>query len=253
MYRFYTLSAYQKGLLVVMAMMVIVFAVVYPITISQVGLRYQDEILVPHFENGDTVYSGKINGKQTVLTVSADKTVVLHYEDQVYGPYTAVEDPSAIPTNHTQYQSMTGVELREGDEILFRGGVIKSGDSLLLFDAEGLADTQVSIVIAGGTRTDPNGNPIDPIKPSAAKILSWMDEPELTHKGIGGFWFLGVFLCLLNTLSILFADELFHMRLAFRIRDAYDAEPSDWELTGRYISWVLVILVAFNIFMVGLQ
>ena len=42
-----------------MVAMILIFAVIYPKTISRVGYRYNDEILVPNQENGNIVYSGK--------------------------------------------------------------------------------------------------------------------------------------------------------------------------------------------------
>ena len=41
----------------------------------------------------------------------------------------------------------------------------------------------------------------------------------------------------------MFADELFRFNLAFRIRDAGRAEPSEWEIAGRYISWAVLPVV----------
>ncbi len=53
-----SLNCYQKGVLIFMITMALVFAVVYPMKISQVGFEYEDTILVPSQENGSTVYSG---------------------------------------------------------------------------------------------------------------------------------------------------------------------------------------------------
>ena len=71
-----SLNRYQKGVLIFMIAMALVFAMIYPITISQVGFEYKNTILVPSQEDGSTVYSGKIQGKQAHFTVSKDKTVV---------------------------------------------------------------------------------------------------------------------------------------------------------------------------------
>ena len=54
------------------------------------------------------------------------------YGDLVYGPYTVKKDQTAIPKGKTSSDSMIGVEVREGDAILFRGGVLITGDSYLL-------------------------------------------------------------------------------------------------------------------------
>lgn len=245
---------YQKGILIFMIAMVLVFAVVYPMTISRVGFLYQDVILVPSQENGSTVYSGKIHGQPAHFTVSADKTVVFRCGDKTYGPYTAKEDPAAIPKDKDMSEYMTGVELRQGEEILFRGGVLDIADSYWLYNADGTFDNIVVSYVAGdGIQRDENGNTIDPLAPSASTILELMNDPELTHKGEGVAWFGAVFICVLNAIYMLFADELFHWNLAFQIRNADNAEPSDWEIAGRYIGWTFMPIMALALFIMGLQ
>lgn len=56
-----------------------------------------------------------------------------------------------------------------------------------------------------------------------------------------------------NAFSILYADEIFRRNLAFQIRDTDGAEPSDWEIAGRYVSWIILILVALIIYIMGLN
>ena len=90
------------------------------------------------------------------------------------------------------------------------------------------------------------------MKPSAETILELMDGPELTHKGDMQAWFGGVFICVINAISILFADELFRFNLAFQIRNADRAEPSEWEIAGRYISWTIIAGMALALFVMGL-
>ena len=73
MERIKELNHYQKGVLIVMIVMALVFAVIYPKIISRVGYAFKDTILVPSEEN--IMYSGKLMGEQAVFTVSGDKTV----------------------------------------------------------------------------------------------------------------------------------------------------------------------------------
>ena len=42
MERIKTLNYYQKGIIIVMVAMILIFAVIYPKTISRVGYRYND-------------------------------------------------------------------------------------------------------------------------------------------------------------------------------------------------------------------
>ena len=247
------LNRYQKGVLIVMIVMALVFAVIYPKTISRVGFAYKDAILVPTEENGNTVYSGKLMGEQAVFTVSEDKIVVFQHGDKIYGTYKAIEDPTAIPKEELT-ERMTGVELRKDDEILFRGGILDLGDFYWLYNEDGTLDNfGFSYVTSDGIERDENGNIIDPVEPSASTIWDLMNEPELTHKGEGFAWFGAVFICILNALSIFFADELFRWNLAFQIRNVDRAEPSDWEIAGRYIGWTVMTIMALVIFIVGLQ
>ena len=249
-----SLNRYQKGVLIFMIAMALVFAVVYPMTISQVGFEYKDTILIPSQDNGSTVYSGKIQGQQAHFMVTEDKTVVFQHGDKTYGPYTAKEDPTAIPKDEGMAEYMTGVELRQGEDILFRGGVLETGDSCWLYNEDGTLNNFVlSYVTSDGIERDRNGEIIDPVEPSASTILELMNDPDLTHKGEWFAWFGAVFICGLNTLSILFADELFRWNLAFQIRNVDHAEPSDWEIAGRYIGWTVLSIMALVLFIIGLQ
>lgn len=249
------LTSFSKIILLFMAAMTILFAVIYIRTTSRVGFEYQDAILVPSQENGGTVYSGKIQGQAAEFTVSAVKTVTFRYGDKTYGPYTAKEDPTAIPKDNEFASEMTGVELLDGNTVLFRGGVLKQENNYWLYDENGVFDNLLglSFTDSNGVERDENGNIIDSVEPSATTILRLMNDPQLIHKGTWSAWFGGVFLCVLNTFSILFADELFHLHMAFRIRNADRAEPSELEIAGRYFGWTAMAIVSLVVFVIGLQ
>ena len=249
-----SLNRYQKGVLIFMIVIVITFFVLYSMIISQVGFEYKDTIFVPSQENGSTVYSGKIKGQQARFTVSEGKSVVFQHGDKTFGPYTAKEDPTAIPKDEEMAEDMIGVELLQGDSVLFRGGVWKFGDEYWLFNEDDTINNfGVTYVTSDGIESDENGNAIDPVEPSVSTILDLMNDPKLTHKGEWFAWFGAVFICVLNSLSILFADELFRFNLIFQIRNVDSAEPSDWEIAGRYISWTVLPIMALVIFIMGLQ
>ena len=55
MERIKNLNLYQKSILILMLVMALLFAVLYPMTISKVGYEYKNSVLVPHQENGSTV------------------------------------------------------------------------------------------------------------------------------------------------------------------------------------------------------
>ena len=254
MQRIKNLNGYQKGLLLLLLAMALVFAVVYHMTIARVGVLYQNAIFVPAEENGVTVYSGKLRGKQAEFTVSADKTVSFRCDGQTYGPYTVKEDPTARPEDEFGREVMTGVEIRDGEELLFRGGFWQSDGSFWLRNADGSMDLGMqTYVVENGVKKDSNGNIIDPAKPSASDILRLVFDPELTHKGTWLAWLSAVFLSVLNALAILYADELFRWDLSFQIQNAEAAEPSEWEMMKRYISWTVFVIAALIVYFLGLQ
>ena len=254
MQRIKNLNGYQKGLLLLLLAMALVFAVVYHMTIARVGVLYQNAIFVPAEENGVTVYSGKLRGKQAEFTVSADKTVSFRCDGQTYGPYTVKEDPTARPEDEFGREGMTGVEIRDGEELLFRGGFWQSDGSFWLRNADGSMDLGMqTYVVENGVKKDSDGNIIDPAKPSASDILRLVFDPELTHKGTWLAWLGAVFISFLTSVSILYADELFRWDLSFQIQNAEAAEPSEWEMMKRYISWTVFAIAALIVYFLGLQ
>lgn len=245
---FQDMSRYQKGILIVTVVMAILFTVAYCTITARVGLDYRDAILVPEKENGVVTYSGQISRQPAVITVA--DSVTFRIGEKTYGPYTAKEDPTAAPTDKG---SLTGVEITSPDGIFFRGGVSRSGETLLIFHEDGSFAGLTVTAEVGGTLIDENGNPVDPMAPSAYDILELLDGPVLTHKGQWVFWVLGMIVSVATVIFVFFADALFRLRLSFRIQNAYEAEPSDWELTGRKIGLALLLVTALVIFITGLQ
>ena len=250
------LNWYQKGILLLLLALMAVFAVIYHVNVSRVGVLYQDEIFVPAEESGATVYTGTLDAKPAEFTVSGDKTAVtFRCGDTVYGPYTIVEDPSALADITFCPSDMIGVELYDGETLLFRGGFWPSGDVTQLFPAEDSPDDSsgVYFVTDDGVWKDADGNAVDPVKPDAADILRIALAPELTHKGDWLVWFGAVVVSIFTAFSILYADELFRWNLSFQIRDVENAEPSEWEMLSRYLSWTALTIMAVVVYIMGLK
>ena len=252
MERIKQLDRYQKGLLLLLAVMMVVFGVIYATVTSRVGYLYHDVILQPDEVNGNTVYSGKIEGQDCRFTVTAEKSVTFQCGEKTYGPYTMKEDPSAIPEEDSLHPHTVGIEMKEGD--IFRGSVQRMSDFLLMTNEDGtLAGFSVSAPMSDGTMVDGNGNVIDPMEPTVANIYSLLDGSELSRKGEWMAWFLGVFLSIITAVSMLFAEELFRWNLSFQIRNAERAEPSEWEIASRYIGWTVFAVMVLTLYILGLQ
>lgn len=247
MERFKTLDYRQKWIFLIMGVMVLVFSILYPVTLSRVGYSYRDAILVPHEAEGTTVYSGKIQGEAASFTVTQDKTVTFQYGDFTYGPYTVKEDPQAAPESGDLADSLSGVEIWRQDSRLFRGGARKLEQHGWLLYYENGEPYGLEIKITTG------GNSAAQMEPSLATILDLAMGPELTHKGHWLPWFLGILLCVVNAVSILYADELFRFWLSFRIESPELAEPTDLEITGRYFGWGAMLIGIFVVFVIGLS
>lgn len=254
MERIRNLDRYPKVLLVALVAMAVVFCAVYAVVISREGYLYNDQILVPGTDNGNTVYTTKVFGEEWRFTVTPDKTVTFRCGNKQYGPYTAKEDPTAIPAENGMANSMTGVEVRERDEIIFRGGIVDVGSMWIMVNEDGTdASITVRATMSDGTVITGDGEIVDPMDPSVASVLRLMKGPELTHKGEGFLYFFGVFISLIAAVHILFADELFRWHFIFRARDPDLIEPSDWELGIRPVAWTLLVLVALVSYLMGLQ
>ena len=251
MERFWTLNRYQKAILCILVLMVLGFGVLYAVTTSRMGYPYHDTLLIPTQEGGNTVYSGEIYGMPASFTVTPDKTVTYQYGLKTYGPYIVREDETAIPKG----KSGKGVEVRCGEEIIFRGTFhTLTNYAYLSPESDAYAEPSHTVVYDhGGVTYDENGNIIDPDEPSVGTVVQLAFDPELTHKGHWLVWFVGLAMCVISAVSILFADELFRWGMSYRVRDAYEIEPSDWEISSRYIGWTLEPIFAFIIFITGLQ
>lgn len=255
MERIKALNKYQKFILILIFVMFVIFTIAYFIVSSREGYLYKGKILIPQNENGNTIYTGVVDGEKLKIIVTSDKEVTFQYDENVYGPYTAKEDPTAVPKESEFAMDLTGVEILEGDSVFFQGGVMKNEGSpsgLLLFDEEGSYGGITISYSSNGIERDMYGNPIDPLAPSAETILTLMNNPKITSKGDWQAWFYGLLILGLTVVLILFADEVFRWNLAFQIRDVDGAEPSEWEIIGRYISWTILPMIALVIYIIGL-
>ena len=169
------LNRYQQVMLILLVAMAILFGVLYSRATSKTGFLYMDKILEVSQENGNTIYSGKIQGENCRFIVTANKTVVFQSDERSYGPYAVKEDPTAIPDDHSFRESMKGIEVTDGEEIYFRGGIMDWGNPGKLWylaNENGTdANWTVTALTSDGTIIDGNGNVVDPMEPPVITIL----------------------------------------------------------------------------------
>ena len=255
MERIKNLSKYQKMILVLLLLLLVVFTVAYSVISARVGYAYKGAILIPQEEDGGVVYTGRVNGENLQISSTWDypvtvQTVTFRYEQQTYGPYTLKRAPDAAPKG----EDLPGVELRQGDKVLFRGGVLRTDDhqTILLNEDGSLHGTPFTYATDDGIERDENGNPVDHREPSVHTILEIAGGPSMTSKGQWILWFMGVLISGITAILVLFPDELFRWKMSFRIHNVYAAEPSDWELTVRHSSWIILLATTLIAYIVGL-
>ena len=242
MERIRELGRYQKGILLLLIAMVTIFTIVYAIAFSKTGFVYEDAFLEKRTDSGNTVYTGYVKGERLTYTVTKDKVLTCTYGDKTYGPFTAKKDSTAVPWTNGAARDMVGVEIREGEEILFRGGVLVKDERKM---AMVLVPKEVDIDQEPPVYTEK-------MKPSPEFVLRLLVGPKLTKGGNFWRWLGGVIVAALTALSIVFAEELFQFSLSFRVRYAELAEPSEWEIVSRYAGWALGVFATLIIFLSGL-
>ena len=242
----------KKILPIVLIVIVAVFSVLYFFIGRQYGVEYQDALYFPATEGDTTVNSAKVDGQPASFTVEKD-TVTYYWGDTVYGPYSIRKDSSAAPGGEWESLDLIGVEIREEDSILFRGGYTE--DLFLFIREDGAPDSGLFHVTysVNGVEHDADGNVVDPHRPSLSTLIRFSQLPQAdAHRGSLMYWFFGLLTAGIAALLIRFDDTLFRLHLSFRVKYPEDAEPSDWEIFSRIFSWIAFTLLSLGLFIAGL-
>ena len=94
------------------------------------------------------------------------------------------ENPTAIPEDKKFENGIIGIEVFNGDKVLFRGGLVDYGDAYWLYNEDGtLYGFEFSYAPDYGLEVDQDGNEVDKMTPSAYTIYELLNQPKLTHKG----------------------------------------------------------------------
>lgn len=270
--KWFELNWPKRILLLLQGFLILLFLILYCIIGRQQGIQYRGEFLRCRTNGEVATYSGKLDGQEAVFTVSpgvsnsnAAKVVEFRLGDILYGPYNIISDPTAVPGTEVFdtlfYDSLVGVEVRKGETLLFRGACYSpSADNdrsrlFYLVDSDGTVSFSDDKILTETTSSTGNSfvTTYSPSNiPGPYSILHTAIAPELVQRGHFGWYILGVLCCLGCTLSVLYADRLFRWNLSFMIADPDSAEPSEWELFSRWISWIVFTGLAIFLFCTSL-
>ena len=256
MERFRKLSNFQKLLLIAQAVMVLVFSVLYAVTVRREGFAYEDGLLMRSEENGDILWSGTVGGRNAVFTVHPDRTVEYRVGDSSYGPYEVREDPSAVPKGHALSASMTGIEIYRGETRLFRGGLLHQHDekgSISLYREDRMPEFELQISAPGAIVVHQEGEITYYKEPGPYAIAQLVYGPPLWHYGNLSFWVGGMIICLMTALAVFFWEDIFRWNLKRSFRNAEGVEPSELLSASRSLSWSAMTLAALFLFIFGLR
>jgi len=241
------MSLYRKILLILMAVMVLGFGVAMPIMTARKGMTYRNTLLYFTEENGVRRYAGRDGGKTSEFTVQPDGTIDYRWGDYTYGPYRVVEDPTAVPKGMT---GCTGIEIRRGDEAMFRGAYYGSSSLMNLYteDGEWLVDWgAIGVGTNTGTKWYMDGREITEYEfrePGLSTLLELSIGPELTHRGSFLLYLAVTLLAAFNSFQICCPGFMFRLSLLGRVRNIDGAEPSEWYLFMEGVEWAVLTAVS---------
>ena len=181
------MSWFRRVLLILMLVEMVAFGIATAVTVGRWGLEYQGKLLYPRREGNVTWYEGKVDGESAAFAVGPEGTVEYRWGEYAYGPYQVVEDPTAVPEEFQD--SGTGVEIRQGDEVIFRG--CRFSDMLFDEDGEPFWEIRAYGHVSDGTIVAEDGQTVSQEEyhaPGFSTLVQVVLEPELTHKGDVGLY-----------------------------------------------------------------
>lgn len=213
---------------------------------QQQVVSYRDGHLRYERQGETAVYSGRVDGHRVKFAVSSPSLVEFWLDGAPDGVYAIAQDPSAIPQTESiadfDPDFFTGVEIKKDGAVWFRGAW-SPYSSYWLLDVAG-NNLFLSITAhAEFSKPDP--------EPDPAAILRFANGPELSPRGHGLLLLLGLFVAAACALSLLFEAQIFRWNLSFRVQDPYGAEPSEWELFGRWVGWITLTGLAVFVYAIA--
>lgn len=222
------LSKLQKGVLVTLLAMTVLFAVLTGIVRSHKGVQFGDALLRVEETEEATVYTGKVYGDNVTVSVSGDAfpdvEVTYTAEDGRHDVYTA-EYP--LEPVRTETGLVPGIRILKNGAVIFRGGYDPDEEFRCWFDENG-AWSFGDWHVATGQQ--------DVHDLTRGNLVYFANGPELMSRGSWGLYLLLLLITALLAFDIWNPTALFYLRHSCDVRDP---EPSDFYIATQKISWVV--------------
>lgn len=244
----------RRGMVSALAVMMAGFALANFFASVRKGVEYQGVLFLLKREGETCRYTGKVRGRSAEFTVRPGGIVEYRWGDEFYGPCQVEKLPSA----GGQAAGLPGVEIRRGEEVLFRGGY-HDGVSFMLIPEGGGDETDwfwtPEIQWSTGTIAYKDGRELterDLHEPSLTTLAGLVLAPRLVHRGSLPYYLLATLAALFDMFQICCSDRVFRHSARWYVKNPEAAEPSEEYMVGERLSWGIVTIMTIILYCVGL-
>lgn len=244
----------RRGMVSALAVMMVGFALANFFAAAREGVEYQGVLFLLKREGETCRYTGKVRGRPAEFVVRPDGTAEYCWGDYVYGPYQVEKLPSA----GGQAAGLPGVEIRRGEEVLFRGGY-HDGSSFMLIPEDERYETDwlwmPEIQWSTGTIVYKDGRELterDLHEPGLTTLAGLVLSPRLVHRGSLPYYLLATLVALFDMFQICCSDRVFRQSARWYVKNPETAEPSEEYMVRERLSWGIVTIMTIILYCVGL-
>lgn len=253
------LNLFQKIMLIIMIITSILALIAMITNGSRKGFYFNGGLLFPSQKEDSIVYSGRDGNTQKItITVMNDHSTVLYKRGEMEPDvYKIKYDQSFVPLDNRYSSKMTGAEISYNDEVLFTGGYACGYGPGLYEEHFDTADEQTVIFYTSeNEKYDAKimayfFGEFAQTKLTLDNVIKLVEGPDLQKKGFVsgiGKWFIGVVICFIAFVLMMFEEEIFQAKMHFYMREQKYVEPSDWVINARKFEWLVLYGAAIVFF-----
>lgn len=258
---------FYRQLMLVATVGLMVLATVWYLTVgSQKGVEYGSSFYAlttvdrtmtytanaHEWREGNTIIQSN-GGRKIVYTVTpvfnSGFVVTCKMGEETYGPYQveglALTD---LPAEFAKYPLNGGMEITNvtTGELLFRGGYMQTSDGYAFLLDERAKMESGSILDYAPPRPE-KGPDCDDLY-----HFTFGAEESMTSRADWMLYFYALLFAAFNTVSLLYAEELFIFHMSFRVADPESVKPAEWELFTRHAGWAVFLFLEVMLLLAGL-